>query len=63
MARRKAVLGDARRDERAAWMLDRIVATGSLVLREIGGARAGEMAAHRLLSCDDIGPTLEAWMT
>jgi DDE family transposase len=57
MARTKAVLGDARRDERAEWMLDRIVATGSLVLREIGGARAGEMAAHRLLSCDDVDPT------
>jgi hypothetical protein len=57
MARTKAVLGDARRDERAEWMLERIVATGSLVLREVGGTRSGEMAAHRLLSSDDVGPT------
>jgi len=56
MARTRAVLGDARRDERAEWMLDRIVATGSLVLREIGGTRSGEMAAHRLVSSDDIEP-------
>ena len=40
MARTQAALGDTRRDERAEWMLDRIVATGSLVLREIGGAEA-----------------------
>ena len=54
MARSKAVLGDARRDERAAWMFDRIVTSGSLVLREIGETRSGEIAAHRLLSCDDV---------
>ena len=57
MARTKAVLGDARRDERAAWMLDRIVATGSLVLRAIGGTRSGEMGAHRLLSSEDVDAT------
>ncbi len=56
MARTKAVLGDARRDERAEWMLDRIVATGSLKPREFGGTRSGEMAAHRLLSCEDVEP-------
>ena len=56
MARSKAVLGDARRDKRAAWMLDRIVASGSLVLREIGGTRSGEVGAHRLLSSDDVDP-------
>jgi hypothetical protein len=55
MARTKAVLGDARREERAEWMLERIVATGSLVLREVGGTRSEEMAAHRLLSSDDVG--------
>jgi len=54
MARSKAVLGDARRDERAAWMLDRIVTSGSLVLREIGETRSGEVAAHRLLSSDGV---------
>jgi hypothetical protein len=57
MARTKAVLGDARRDKRAAWMLDRIIATGSLVLRAIGGPRSGEMGAHRLLSSEDVDPT------
>jgi hypothetical protein len=50
------VLGDARRDERAEWMLERIVASGSLVLRELGGTRSGEMAAHRLLSSDEVHP-------
>jgi len=56
MARSKAVLGDARRDKRAAWMLDRIVSSGSLVLREIGETRSGEVGAHRLLSSDDVDP-------
>ena len=56
MARAKAVLGDARRDKRAAWMLDRIVSSGSLVLREIGSTRSGEVGAHRLLSSDDVDP-------
>jgi hypothetical protein len=56
MARNKAFLGDLRRDDRAAWMLDRIVATGSLKLREIGGTRSGEMAAHRLLSSGQVEP-------
>ena len=56
MARSKAVLGDARRDERAAWMLDRIVTAGSLVLREIGGTRSGEVGAHRLLSSENVDP-------
>ncbi len=56
MARSKSFLGDARRDERAAWMLDRIVATGSLKLREIGGTRSGELAAHRLLSSGQVEP-------
>ena len=56
MARTKSVLGDTRRDERAEWILERIVASGSLVLRELGGTRSGEMATHRLLSSDDVDP-------
>jgi hypothetical protein len=48
MARSKAVLGDARRDERAAWLFDRIVTSGSLVLREIGATRSGEINSRRL---------------
>lgn len=57
MARTKAVLGDARRDVRAQWMFDRIVAVGSLKPREFGGTRSGEMAAHRLLSSADVEPS------
>src|SRR5215813_11414565 len=30
--------------------------SGSLVLRELGGTRSGEMATHRLLSSDDVDP-------
>lgn len=56
MAGTKSALKDARRDVRAAWMLDRIVASGSLVLRTIGGSRSGEMGAQRLLSSADVGP-------
>lgn len=56
MARTKAVLGDGRRDERAEWLFNRIVTTGSLKLREIGGTRSGEIATHRLLSCEDVEP-------
>jgi hypothetical protein len=56
MTRSEAVLGDLRRDARASLMLDRIVATGSLVVREIGGSRSGEMATHRLLSNNEVGP-------
>lgn len=57
MARSRSALGDVRRDERADWILDRIVASGSLKLREFGGTRAGEIATHRLLSSDDFEPT------
>lgn len=43
-------IGDVRVAERGAWLLDQIVATGSVVLRELGEGRAGEIAAHRYLS-------------
>jgi hypothetical protein len=46
--------GDARRAARGAWLFDRIVATGSLVLRKIGGDRAGEIAAHRFLDSPQV---------
>lgn len=45
-----AMFSDIRVAERADWFLDRIVATGSLVLKRLGGDRAGEMAVQRLLS-------------
>lgn len=46
--------GDVRRAERGAWLFDRIVATGSLVLRRVGGDRAGEIAAHRFLDAPQV---------
>jgi Transposase DDE domain len=43
-------IGNARAAARGEWLMDRIVATGSLVVRKIGMDRAGEMAVHRFLS-------------
>jgi Transposase DDE domain len=43
-------LADPRTASRGAWLFDRIVASGSLVLRAVGETRAGEVAAHRYLS-------------
>lgn len=45
---------DGRRAERGAWIFERIVSTGSLVLRKIGGDRAGEIALHRFLSAPEV---------
>jgi hypothetical protein len=42
--------GDIRVADRADWLIDRIKATGSLVLRKLGGTRAGEIAVQRFLS-------------
>lgn len=44
------MFGDVRVAERAEWLINRVAATGSLVLRKIGETRAGEMAVHRFLS-------------
>lgn len=44
------MFGDIRVSERADWLIERVAATGSVVLREIGQTRAGEMAVHRFLS-------------
>jgi Transposase DDE domain len=46
--------GDVRRAARGAWLFERIVATGSLVLRRVGGTRAGEIAAHRFLDSPQV---------
>src|SRR5260370_44264 len=43
------IFGAGGQAERGAWLFERIVATGSLVLRTVGGNRAGEIAAHRFL--------------
>jgi hypothetical protein len=52
MARIKSVLGDVRRDERAEWMLERIVASGSL--------RAGPQVAHQIARIPRSPKTLHA---
>jgi Transposase DDE domain len=48
--------GDSRVAERAEWMVERIAATGSLVLRRIGEERSGEIAAQRFLSSRYASP-------
>lgn len=42
--------GDIRVSERADWLIDRVASTGSVVVRQLGETRAGEMAVHRFLS-------------
>jgi hypothetical protein len=42
--------GDIRVAERADWLIERVATAGTLVLRRVGGTRAGERAVHRFLS-------------
>ena len=42
-------MGDCRLSRRGDWIIEQIVGTGSLVLRQVGGDRAGELATHRFL--------------
>jgi hypothetical protein len=42
--------GDIRVAERADWLIERVAAVGTLVLRKLGETRAGEKAVHRFLS-------------
>ena len=46
--------GDVRLSAGGDWLMDRMVATGSLVLRHVGGGRAGEVACHRFLDNDKV---------
>jgi Transposase DDE domain len=48
--------GDMRRERAGASLFERVVATGSLVLREIGGSRAGELSANRFLGSSHVAP-------
>jgi hypothetical protein len=48
--------GDVRRAEAGAALFERVVASGSLVLHQVGGDRAGEMSAHRFLSSWHVTP-------
>lgn len=42
--------GDTRREKAGATLFERVVETGSLVLREVGGDRGGEISAQRFLA-------------
>ncbi len=48
--------GDVRREQAGATLFERVVATGSLVLHEIGGDRAGEVSAQRFLASRHVTP-------
>jgi hypothetical protein len=48
--------GDMRRERAGASLFERVVVTGSLVLREIGGSRAGELSANRFLGSPHVTP-------
>ena len=47
---------DVRLDRRHDRILSDMIATGSTVLRKVGGTRAGEVAAHRFLDHDQVTP-------
>src|ERR1039458_1908454 len=46
--------GDARRAAVGTELLERVTATGSLVIRKLGETRAGELAIHRFLSAPSV---------
>jgi len=46
--------GDARRAAIGSELIERVTATGSLVIRKLGGTRAGELAIHRFLSAPSV---------
>src|ERR1700694_5943836 len=46
--------GDARRQRAGAMLYSRVVETGSLVLRQVGSDRCGEMTAQRFLASEDV---------
>lgn len=51
-------VGDVRAAARGAWLFEQIVAMGSLVLRRLGGTRAGEVAAQRYLASPYVTPQI-----
>jgi Transposase DDE domain len=53
---RVGYFGDVRREQAGAMLLERVVATGSLVVRKVGGDRAGELSAHRFLGSAYVTP-------
>ena len=48
--------GDKRQAAAMSRLTDRIVACGSLVVRELGGNRKGELSAHRVLDTLHVTP-------
>jgi hypothetical protein len=46
--------GDARRAAVGTALIERVTATGSLVVRKLGETRAGELAIHRFLSAPSV---------
>lgn len=46
--------GDVRTSARGAWLFEQMVSLGTVVLKDLGGDRAGEMAAHRYLSSPHV---------
>jgi hypothetical protein len=46
--------GDARRAAVGTELIERVTATGSLVIRKLGASRAGELAIHRFLSAPSV---------
>ncbi|MGA2495839.1 MAG: hypothetical protein ABSF67_23420, partial [Roseiarcus sp.] len=48
--------GDIRVSRRFEKLLEEIASSGSLVVRKIGGDRAGEIGAHRFLGSDRTTP-------
>src|SRR5215472_12066982 len=48
--------GDVRQEQAGATLFERVVESGSLVLQQVGGDRAGEMAAHRFLDSPHVTP-------
>jgi hypothetical protein len=51
-----SIVGDIRLDRRHETIVEAIARTRSLVVREIGGNRADEVAAHRFLSSPQVTP-------
>ena len=54
--------GDARRAAVGSTLIERVMETGSLVIRKLGRDRAGEMAIHRFLSAPSV-TTVEIMQT
>ena len=46
--------GDARRAAMGSTLIERVMETGSLVIRKLGCDRAGEMAVHRFLKAPSV---------